>query len=122
MRDVGLDRLSSAPTQADRDRVVRDLYAPIRAVKHAALSMSGGAEDARRIQKLRTRGALNRLETVLDSVFTACADYVGEDGIPAWFEQFLAARVDQLVAILVESNDDGLDLSVSRTDVEIGDR
>jgi hypothetical protein len=122
MREVGIGPLTTAPTQADRDRVVHDLYLPIRTVKTVALTMSGGTDHARGIQKLRTRGALDRLEIVLDSAFKAYAENAGEDAIQAWLEGSLAARVDQLVDIFVDANDDGLDLSVSRADIEIGDR
>jgi hypothetical protein len=116
-REVEAGPLSRTQTQDDRERVIHDLLVPIRLVKTVAGTLNGGAAYAGVIRRGRAQGGLDRLEILLDSVFKS---YV-EHGTSGWMEQVLVTRVEQLVAVFVDAHDHGVDLSVSRAEIEIGD-
>jgi hypothetical protein len=116
-REVEIGPLRQAQNDAEREQVEHGLLIPISLVKNVATTMPGGAEYARGMQRGMAQGGLNQLESVLDSVFTSYAQY----GMPAWLENVFVGRVEQLVAIFVNANDNGVDLSVSRADIEASD-
>lgn len=110
MREIEAGPLLRVQTDAERDHVLHGLLFPIRGIKTAALTMSGGEEHRRRMQKTKAKFLLNRIEIVVGGMFK-----FGASGL----DSCVASFTEHLAEIFMEATEYGVDLSSPRADIEL---